>query len=84
MFLLAVGNGQSTFDVAYDFDSNSQRNRVPGDLNNQGDAFQPKLRVVAVGLQTGQYAVSEATLGRAKNQSISVVGPLERVYSDPA
>ena len=78
-----VPNDQ-TFQITFDYDSNSQRNRVPGDVDNTGGSFDPKLRVVAVGLQTGQFASVQATLTRAKGQSISVVGPLERVYSDPA
>ena len=73
-----------SFQITYDYDSNSQRNRIPGDADNTGGNFDPRLRVVAVGLQTGQFASVQATLTRAKGQSISVVGPLERVYSDPA
>ena len=80
---LTVPSDQS-FQITYDYDSNSQRNRVPGNADNTGGSFDPKLRVVAVGLQTGQYANVQATLTRAKGQSISIVGPLERVYSDPA
>ena len=80
---LTVPSDQS-FQITYDYDSNSQRNRVPGNADNTGGSFDPKLRVVAVGLQTGQFANVQATLTRAKGQSISIVGPLERVYSDPA
>lgn len=80
---LTVPSDQS-FQITYDYDSNSQRNRIPGDADNTGGTFDPKFRVVAVGLQTGQFASVQATLGRAKGQSISVVGPLERVYSDPS
>jgi hypothetical protein len=80
---LTVPSDQS-FQITYDYDSNSQRNRIPGNADNTGGSFDPKLRVVAVGLQTGQFANVQATLTRAKGQSISIVGPLERVYSDPA
>lgn len=73
-----------SFQITYDYDSNSQRNRIPGDADNTGGSFDPRLRVVAVGLQTGQFASVQATLTRAKGQSITVTGPLERVYSDPA
>ena len=66
---------------SYDYDSNSQRNRNPGSASVTADAA---IRVVAVGLQTGQYAFAQADIGRAKNQAVSVVGALERVYSDPA
>lgn len=73
-----------TFQITYDYDSNSQRNRIPGDADNTGGTFDPRLKVVAVGLQTGQFAQATATLTRTKSQSITVTGPLERVYSDPA
>ena len=66
---------------SYDYDSNSQRNRNPGSGSVDSDAA---IRVVAVGLQTGQYAFAQADIGRAKNQAVSVTGALERVYSDPA
>lgn len=72
-------DGQVTF--SYDYDSNSQRNRVPGDANNVRNAA---IRVVAVGLQTGQYASASAVITRAKGQSVSVSGALERVYSNPS
>lgn len=67
-------NGLVVF--SYDYDSNDQRNRTP--------AADAAIRVVAVGLQTGQYAFAQADVARAKNQAVSVVGALERVYSDPA
>ena len=73
-----------TFQITYDYDSNSQRNRIPGDADNTGGNFDPRLKIVAVGLQTGQFAQATATLTRTKSQSITVTGPLERVYSDPA
>jgi len=73
-----------TFQITYDYDSNSQRNRIPGNADNTGGNFDPRLKVVAVGLQTGQFAQATATLTRTKSQSITVTGPLERVYSDPA
>ena len=73
-----------TFQITYDYDSNSQRNRIPGDADNTGGNFDPRLKIVAVGLQTGQFAQATATLTRTKSQSITVTGPLERVYSDPS
>ena len=72
-------SGEITF--SYDYESNDQRNRTPGNLNNVSDAA---IRVVAVGLGTGQYASATASITRAKNQAVSVTGALERVYSDPA
>lgn len=61
---------------SFDYDSNDQRNRTP--------ATDAAIRVVAVGLQTGQYAFAQADIARAKGQSVSVTGALERVYSNPA
>jgi hypothetical protein len=72
-------NGEITF--SYDYESNDQRNRTPGNASNVSDAA---IRVVAVGLQTGQYASATASITRAKNQAVSVTGALERVYSNPA
>ena len=71
--------GEITF--SYDYESNDQRNRTPGTLLNPSDAA---IRVVAVGLGTGQYVAQTASITRAKNQAVSVTGALERVYSDPA
>jgi len=67
-------NGEVTF--SYDYDSNTQRNRTPFTNAN--------IRVVAVGLQTGQYASATASITRAKGQAVSVTGALERVYSNPS
>lgn len=61
---------------SYDYDANDQRNRTP--------ATDAAIRVVAVGLQTGQYAFAQADVARAKGQAVSVTGALERVYSNPA
>ena len=81
---IPAGQTGSTFQITYDYDSNSQRNRIPGNADNTGGNFDPRLKVVAVGLQTGQFAQATVTLTRTKSQSITVTGPLERVYSDPA
>jgi hypothetical protein len=67
-------NGNVVF--SYDYDSNDQRNRTP--------ATDPQIRIVAVGLQTGQYAFAQASVAKAKGQSVSVTGALERVYSNPS
>lgn len=75
-------DGTATF--SYNYESNDQRNRTPGNADFTGGRFDPAIRVVAVGLGTGQYAVAQQTIGRSKNQAISVTGALERVYSDPA
>lgn len=66
--------GQVSF--SFDYDGNSQRNRTP--------AVDANIRVVTVGLQTGQYASASASIARAKGQAVSVTGALERVYSNPA
>lgn len=66
--------GDVTF--SYDYDGNVQRNRIP--------ATDANIRVVAVGLQTGQYASASASIARAKGQAVSIAGALERVYANPA
>jgi len=71
--------GQVTF--SFDYDKNSQRNRNPGSESVVSNAA---IRVVAVGLQTGQYSFTQADITRAKGQSVSVTGALERVYSNPS
>jgi len=71
-------------EFTYDYDNNSQRNRVPSAGADPAGTYAPKVRVVAVGLQTGQYASATASITRSKGQTINVTGALERVYNDPA
>ena len=64
-----------SFGLTYDYDFNAQRGRT-----EKTDA---SARVVAIGLQRGQFVSQGFTITRNKGQSVSVTGALERVYSDP-
>ena len=77
----STGQNAGKVSFSYDYESNDQRNRSPGSGTVASDAA---IRVVAVGLGTGQYAFAQQTITRNKGQAISVTGALERVYSDPA
>lgn len=79
---IAVPGGGS-YEFTYDYDKNSQRNRIPSGGADASNTYAPNVRVVAVGLQTGQYASATAQITRSKGQTINVTGALERVYSDP-
>jgi len=76
--------GGGSYEFTYDYDKNSQRNRIPSGGADASNTYAPNVRVVAVGLQTGQYASATAQITRSKGQTINVTGALERVYSDPA
>ena len=84
VFLDARPITQASIEFTYDYDKNSQRNRIPSAGADGSNTYAPKIRVVAVGLQTGQYAAAQATITRAKGQTINVTGALERVYNDPS
>lgn len=73
----------SQIQFTYDYDNNSQRNRIPSGGTDPSNTYAPNVRAVAVGLQTGQYATATATITRTKGQTINVTGALERVYADP-
>lgn len=75
--------GSGSYEFTYDYDKNSQRNRIPSGGADASNTYAPNVRVVAVGLQTGQYATATAQITRSKGQTINVTGALERVYSDP-
>lgn len=63
------------------YDSNTQGGRViPGDPST---ALAPNVTVVAIGLTTGQFVSTTATIQRAVGQNISLVAALERNYEDP-
>jgi hypothetical protein len=59
----------------YDFDGNVQGGRVPPAV--------PNITVVAIGLNTGQYVRATGTIARSKSNSVALVAPLERNYSNP-
>lgn len=67
-----VSGGSVSF--SFNYDSNVQGGRTAGT-----DAA---VTVVAIGLATGQYVATEATITRATGQNISLVAPLERNYAN--
>jgi len=66
---------QDFVEVSFDYDNNVQGGRT---ANTDAD-----VTVVAIGLSTGQYVSVESTIARSKENSISLVAPLERNYSNP-
>jgi hypothetical protein len=74
--LLGDVSAQDFVEVSFDYDANVQGGRT---ANTDAD-----VTVVAIGLNTGQYVSVTSTIGRSKENSISLVAPLERNYSNPA
>ena len=68
-------NGQAFIGFDFDYDNNNQGGRTPGT-----DAA---VTVVALGEETAQYVLAEGVISRAVGQSISLVAPLERNFSNP-
>lgn len=69
----ALPNISATFD----YDGNTQGGRVitpPADVN---------ITAVAIGLTTGQFVKTTGSITKSKANSISLVAPLERNYSNP-
>lgn len=66
------GNSSISFD--FDYDNNVQGGRTAGT-----DAA---VTVVAIGLNTAQYVSATGTITRSTGNSISLVSPLERNYSN--
>lgn len=65
-------SGLSTIAFSFDYDSNVQGGRTA--------ATDANVTVVALGLSTGQYVTTTATITRSTGQNISVVSSLERNY----
>lgn len=59
---------------SYDFDGNSQGGRVAPAV--------PAITAVAIGLTKGQYVRATGTIARSKSNSVALVAPLERNYSN--
>ena len=74
---VAMGDvsGADYAEVSFDYDNNVQGGRT---ANTDAD-----VTIVAIGLSTGQYVAVESTIGRSKENSISLVAPLERNYENP-
>jgi hypothetical protein len=64
----------TTVGFTFDYDGNIQGGRTAGTDAN--------VTVVAIGLETAQYVAAESTLTRSNANTISVVSPLERNYSN--
>ena len=67
-------SGAGFVNFTFDYDNNTQGGRTAGTDAN--------VTVVAIGLNTAQYVLTEATITRATGQNISLVAPLERNYSN--
>ncbi len=60
----------------FDYDGNNQGSRTPGTDAN--------VTAVAIGLETGQYVKTTATIARSNANSINFVAAVERNYANPA
>lgn len=70
-----VGNiSGASVTKSYDFDGNTQGGRV---VTNP-----PDITAVAIGLNKGQYVRATGTIARSKSNSVALVAPLERNYSN--
>ena len=69
--------GNSSIQLSYDYDGNVQR----GAASAGQDA---PITVVALGLSTAQPVRATGTIARSTANSVSLVAPLERNYSNPA
>lgn len=68
-------SGNSSIAWTFAYDSNVQDGRSSGTDAN--------VTVVAIGLSTGQFVSTTATITRTTGQNISLVASLERNYSNP-
>lgn len=68
--------GQTSVTLTYDYDGNVQR----GTGSAGEDA---PITVVGLGLATGQFVSATGTIARSTANSVSLVAPLERNYSNP-
>ena len=69
-------NGTTPIAKTFAYDSNVQR--------GAGSAGQDApITVVAIGLDTAQYVIATGSIARSSSNSVSLVAPLERNYSNP-
>lgn len=73
-----TGDVDANSSIAWDFDYDGNLQRGTG-----SDGVDAPVIVVAIGLDTGQYVQTSATITRAVGQNISLVAALERNYSNP-
>lgn len=69
-------NGLAEIDFTFDYDGNTQGNRTPGTDAN--------VTAIAIGLPTGQYVKTTATISRSNANTISFVSSVERQYENPS
>ena len=69
-------SGQASIPFTFDYDGNNQGSRTPGTDAN--------VTAIAIGLDTGQYVKTTATIGRSNANSINFVAAIERNYANPA
>jgi len=62
--------------LTYDYDGNNQRGGFSAGNN-------APITVVAIGLNNAQYVKTTGTIARSVTNSLSLVAPLERNYSNP-
>jgi len=68
--------GLSTRSFTFDYDGNVQGGRTP--------ATDAPITVVAIGTDNAQHVLATGTITRSISNSVSLVSPLERNYSNPA
>ena len=73
--LTGTVSGQSSIAFDFDYDGNTQGSRTSGTDAN--------VTAVAIGLNTGQYVKTTATISRSNANSINFVAAQERNYDNP-
>lgn len=68
-------SGQASISFDFDYDGNTQGNRTAGTDAN--------VTAIAIGLNTGQYVKTSATIGRNTGNIINFVSATERNYANP-
>lgn len=72
-------NSSSQFEFTYDYDGNTQKDRV-----DNGGVNDPNIVIRALGLSSGSWVqLTGQVIDRIDNNPYSVVSALERNYSDP-
>lgn len=75
--VLNPSSGSSSF--SFDFDNNVQAGRSPGGDISPGTL----ITVVAIGKSIAQYVQTTGTIARQNSNTVAVVAPLERNFSNP-
>jgi hypothetical protein len=68
--------GGSSVAFTYDYDNNTQRGAASAGVD-------APVTIVAIGLDTAQFVLTQGTIGRSKANNFSLVAALERNYSNP-